>query len=300
MTLMAHKHAPVLLALIAALMWGLWWVPILFLEGVGLKGAWAGQAMNFLMLPFFVLLLVLRPTSLRMPLSAILGGIFVGLAVTLYATALTKTDVVRAVLLFYLAPAWSLLIECAFMGRKFKLANALALVMAALGLVLIFRGDLSLSGWNLGDMAALASGMAWAVGAALIFTNPGLSARSIGLATTLGAIGTAQIILWLDPGESIFAPDPAGLALLYAFLGGTVYLAPIILVTMWGALRLPPATMSFLLTAEIISGVASSAIFLDQRFGLPEFSGAVLIASAALIEVVMPGSPEAKAAEDTN
>jgi drug/metabolite transporter (DMT)-like permease len=153
---------------------------------------------------------------------------------------------------------------------------------------LIFRGDLSISGWNFGDAAALASGAAWSVGAALVFINPGLSARSIGLATTVGAILTSAVILALDPASGRFAPVSPGEALLVSLAGGVFFLAPIILVTMWGALRLPPATISFLLTAEIIAGVASSAFFLDERFGWPEAAGPLLIALAALIEVILP------------
>ena len=56
--------------------------------------------------------------------------------------------------------------------------------------------------------------------------------------------------------------------------------------TLWSAQRLAPAVLSFLLTAEILSGVITGALFLDEPFGLLQIIGAVLIIAAALSEVV--------------
>ena len=103
-----HARAgPVLLALVAAVMWGLWWAPIRLLEETGLPGAWPGIAMNLGALPLLAVVVVLWSGKGRLTARALTGAALVGVAVTLYASALTLTDVVRAVLLFYLAPAWS-------------------------------------------------------------------------------------------------------------------------------------------------------------------------------------------------
>ena len=43
---------------------------------------------------------------------------------------------------------------------------------------------------------------------------------------------------------------------------GAIYVVPIMVMTLWAAQRLSPATITFLLSAEILSGVISGALFL--------------------------------------
>ena len=77
----------------------------------------------------------------------------------------------------------------------------------------------------------------------------------------------------------------AGLGILLALGAGAIYLAPIIGVTLWGAKRLLPATISFLLAAEILSGISSSAFFLDEPFGLWELAGTIMIVASVIVHV---------------
>ncbi|MEO1199082.1 MAG: DMT family transporter [Pseudomonadota bacterium] len=282
------RGLPIVMAVIAAGLWGVWWLPIRFLEGVGLVGVWAGLSMNLGALPILALAVMLVRSNDRLTRQAIAGAALVGLAITFYASALTFTDVVRAVLLFYLAPAWSTAIECLFLGRRWTWRSTLALGLSLAGVIVMFRGDISIAALNVGDMMALASGLSWAVGAALVFTAPPADARHLGLVTCLSAIvvGSGLLLIAGDAAGGL-VPDlealrVAGLSL----ASGLVYLAPIIVFTLWAARNLPPALFSFLLTAEIISGVVSSAIFLDERFGWPEAIGAVLVCSGAVVEAI--------------
>ena len=280
------RSAPVLLCLTAAAFWGVWWLPIRALEQAGMPGGFAGLAMSIGALPALLCSAYFRGGSLLG--RGVLGAAAIGVAVTLYGTALTLTDVVRAVLLFYLAPAWSTIIECAFLGRRWSLRSALAILCSLTGMVVILGGDLSLAGWGVGDLMALISGIAWSIGAALLFTdrrcNSASAALATGVAAVLSAAALAPLTADLPEADAVWAALP------WALLSGTIYLAPILGVTLWAALVLSPATMSFLLTVEIVTGVVSSAIFLDQRFGFVEGVGTVLVVSGAILEVVLPAS----------
>lgn len=75
-----------------------------------------------------------------------------------------------------------------------------------------------------------------------------------------------------------------------ALLAGAVYVIPVMFLKLWSAQRLAPATLTFLLTAELLSGVVSSAIWLDEPFGVSQGLGAVLILAAAVAEVLKPGA----------
>ena len=76
---------------------------------------------------------------------------------------------------------------------------------------------------------------------------------------------------------------------------GAIYVLPILALTLWSAQRLSPAVISFLLTAEILSGVFSGVLLLDEPFGPMQMAGACLIFMAALSEV-LAGLRPAKAA----
>ena len=83
-------------------------------------------------------------------------------------------------------------------------------------------------------------------------------------------------------------PDLVGLvqAYLWPFLFSAGYVGIMMAGTMWGAFRLPPAVMTYLLSVEILGGVLSAALFLDERFGWFEIGGAAFILSAVLVEVM--------------
>ncbi|MBR9864213.1 MAG: DMT family transporter [Rhodobacteraceae bacterium] len=288
------SYLPVWIAFVCALFWGLWWLPVRVLESSGLNGVWAGTALNAGALPLLLVLFFIRPKRRRIDLRVIASGALIGGAMMLYSAAITETTVVRAVLLFYLAPAWAIGIEWLFMGRRLRWINGLAFGLAAAGVMLIFRGEISLSHWNSGDLMALVSGICWAVGCALIFTGPDIGARTLGLFGCAGGlvIGTA---LAVGSGQGLPAPaDPIEPAI--RALGiGILYIAPMLVATLWSARRLPPTLLSFLLTGEIISGIATSAIFLAEPFDWPELAGSALVICAALTEVVSPAPKPATA-----
>ncbi|REC58731.1 DMT family transporter [Rhodosalinus sediminis] len=278
------------LTLLASLLWGVWWIPIRWLESGGLPGVWASLAMGLAALPAFAVLAAREGAGGLTAPRALAGALCVGLAAMLYSTALVFTDVVRAVVIFYLAPAWSILIECLFMGRRWSLRSAGALALSLLGVAAIFRFDVAADRWAAGDAIALVSGLAWAVGAALVFARPGGRPATLALFATLGMVAAAAGVLALSGGAAGRWPGggPALAATPLALATGLFYLAPVLLVTLWAAQRLAPAAMSFLLTAEIVAGVVSGAVLLAEPFGWPEAAGAGLIILGALVEAGAP------------
>lgn len=282
-----HPNLPLWLAFASALLWGLWWIPVRALETAGLNGAWAGTAMFAGAIPALVILFLTSKRPFTLEPRVILSGVMVGGAMMLYSVAVTETTVVRAILLFYLAPAWAITLECLFLGRKFRPINAAAFALAAIGIALIFRGDISVANWSFGDVLALLSGICWAIGSTLVFSGKDVGARTIALFGCTGALTIGLLMLALT-GASVPAPsNPTNTAGLLT-LSGTLYIAPVLIATLWSARRLNPTTLSFLLTGEIISGVASSAAFLNEPFGWPEAVGSCVIISAALVDIISP------------
>ncbi|MEM8949838.1 MAG: DMT family transporter [Pseudomonadota bacterium] len=295
----ANGYGPVLLVLASAVFWGLWWVPVRICEALGLTGVWPNFGINLGALLAFAILAGFTRSSSKLRGAALLGSLLIGMAVALYGAALSLTDVVHAVLLFYLAPAWSTLIEVTFLGQRWHWKRLPPLFLSFVGMIVVFRGAISFDDGGIGDLAALFSGITWSAGAALVFSDTsGGSAKAgagssewgdiirLSLAVMLAAMVTSIVMLPLGwEGWPRLDADDAGLATLLALGAGALYLAPIIGVALWGARKLLPATMSFLLAAEILSGITSSAFFLDEPFGLWEITGTVMIIASVIAHV---------------
>ncbi|MGI9487922.1 MAG: DMT family transporter [Geminicoccaceae bacterium] len=295
-------YGPVTLVLASALMWGLWWVPVRVCEALGLTGVWPNLGINLGALIGFAALVLFNRSSSKLAGPALLGSVLIGMAVSFYGAALSLTDVARAVLLFYLAPAWSTLIEVMFLGQRWHWKRLPPLILSFAGMIVVFRGEIAFDDGSIGDLAALASGIAWSAGAALVFSTKGAGpdqdqglVSRLSLAVMISAVATSIILLpldwqgWPDPGT-----DDVALAILLALGAGVLYLAPIIGATLWGAKRLLPATISFLLAAEILSGISSSAFFLDEPFGWWEFTGTIMIVTSVIAHIAFGGDDRAK------
>ena len=280
------------LVALCAILWGLYWVPIHVLSSRGLSG------------PMVSLLLTLAATLIALPIwlrskprlpewRSLLGAIGIGAAFSLYGIAITYSDVVRVVLLFYIAPAWSTIIECLFFGRRWSWRSLFGIALSLLGIIVIFRGELPLDGLGaLGDWMALFAGLSWSIGSALMFSAKRIDLKVMMLSSfSIAVVISAACLLFLSNESRLLATNQIGpLAVTFGLcaLFAMIYVYPVTYITLWGATLISPATMSFLLTLEVIAAVVSSAIFLNLGFGLIELVGTCLIISAALVEVLRP------------
>ncbi len=272
------------------MLWGVYWLPVRTLNNFGITGTWVALlfAVTGLVasLPF-----LFKGSHGKIGWQHLLGALNIGVAFTLYAIAISYSEVVRVVLLFYLAPVWSMLIECVFFGRRFSYRIALSLFFSFFGIVIIFRGELPLEGLGaLGDWMAFFAGLCWSIGSALMFMSKQISVPAMTSASFAGALVVAAImVLAFDTSTpyvlATIQNNSLKLLVVFALLG-LFYLAPVTALTLWGATQIPPAMMSFILTLEVISAVSSSAFLIGERFGLPELLGTVLIIMGALVEIV--------------
>ena len=279
-----------LMALMAAAMWGMWWIPIRYLNETGLPGAWSGLAINAATALVLLLLVLVRGGYGRIDIPTVAGAFLIGIAVASFAAAVSLTEVARAVLLFYLCPAWSTILECIFLNRRWNWSSVLAIGFSMLGLVLIFGNEILSASPGMGDLLALISGMTWATGSALLFTGRNQPISFLAMISMVGSaiVGLLSVLAW--PDEFGHAPEMNDLvaSLPVALLVATIYFLPMIMITIKSARVLAPALMSFLLSFEIVTGISSSAVMLDEVFGWRELSGTVCVILGAVTEFFIP------------
>ncbi len=278
-------------------MWGLYWMPVRFFADLGLSGSWPGVVMYvaalIAVLPFFWRS---RQQTAQKWRALLLSGMFTGAAFSLYTTSLVYTDVVRSILLFYLTPIWGTVLGLAFLGERLSLRRGIGLACGIGGLFVVLGGA---SGFplprNAGDWLALLSGMTWALGSMGLYKAGRVPVAGQVGAFIIGAlvIAALAILVELRFGQALPAPDAFVAAMPYAALSA-LFVLPMLFLTIWPATLLSPARVGLLLMSEVVVGLVSAALLANETFGVREFAGAVLIVSAAVLEL-MPDRDKASA-----
>jgi len=275
--------------LVAAAAWGLYWLPLRAIADAGIDAGWMPvlQCVTpaLLLAPFALWRLARGRTTGLTPQP---GAVAVGCAFALYADSLLLTEVARALILFYVTPAWSTALEIVFLKRRltWHRAGALALGFGGLLVILSRDGGLPLPS-NLGDVLALLSGVAWAVGTLLMRkTQQDDTFANVFSFFAFGSV--AALLLALMPFPQMGQP-PAWAALLpvvpWLLLIGGSFLIPVTFVMLWGAKRLDPGRTGILFQVEAVFAVVSAAILTAEPFGWHEALGGCLVIAGALVEV---------------
>ena len=269
--------------------WGLFWLPLRAFDEAGLQGAWATFAFYLVALLILTPFAIARWRHLRDGGAALFfTGLLTGSAFALYATSLLLTEVVRALLLFYMTPVWSTLLGAVLLKERITVARGLALVLGLAGLLVILGLD---DGFplprNVGDWMGLLSGMAWAYGSLRVFSAETKASFEPVFAFFASGILIGVLFLLL-PFEGMGEP-PSGATLrattpwLLAMV--VLFVLPAMFLVFWGAARLSPGRVGILLMGEVVVGVVSAAIMTDEPFGAREIIGSLLVIGAGLIEV---------------
>ena len=283
---------PSLAIVVASVLWGLYWIPMRSLEEVGIEKGWPSLVLNLGVLAVLLPGIALRwRRFLFQPGQLAIAGLSIGAALGLYGMALNLTEVVRAVLLFYLSPAWSTLIGLIWLGERLTLRRIAALTMGFAGLVVVLGIEDGIPfPQSVGDWMALISGIVWSIGSAKIYTSRGHGTFEISCSMALGTVVVAGAMLALFPADVIGGfPTPTDPAktLTILLIGILVLMMPILFLTVWGTKRLSPATAGILLLGDLVVAIASAAILLeDEPFGVREITGTLLIAGAGFLEVL--------------
>ena len=276
-------------------LWGLFWIPVRAVEEAGISDLWTGPVI------FACVSLIFLPVAIirwRHMYSAgpglIITGLMPGTAFALYAVSFNMTDLVHAMLLFYVSPIWSTLLGLMFLGERLNVNRVIAIMLGLGGLVVILGGGISIP-WpeQPGDWFALASGVCWSFASVRLFQGGATLVFEKTFAFITGAFVAGTVVALLPLGLDNALPDTQSLKNGWMWIGGVaLFLLPGTWMTIWPATVLSPARVGILFMTEAIVGIGSAAWLTDEAFGMQEIIGTALIMSAAVVEVMRKPDPK--------
>ena len=295
-----HPFLPSAAFLLSAALWGSVWIPVHVVRDAGLPGTWI--AFLAYGLPAFIL----APWSLRngpgqlMRHWRILGliGLFTGVCNVLYAIGIAYADVAMVILLFYVNPVWSALLEWAVLKTRIKGWRACAILIGLAGMWVLVAGDgaLAISEGGL-EWVGLLAGLAWAaalvtmrIGGSVDHMDKAFSQYVFGL-----VIGALVVIAGIFPGEVAWSEVAWPRALFWVLATGCLWVLPGMLLSFWGAARVSPTKASMLFMTEVLVGVGSAALLGESELDWRHLVGGGMIIAAGILDGVTDRETEAKA-----
>lgn len=285
---------PVLAIVFNALVWGVSWWPFHVLQGMGVHPLWATVLMYCVPLVGIVLV---RPAMLRefarpSDLWALL--VVAGLTNTCFNWAITIGDVIRVVLLFYLMPAWAVLLAWWLLGERPTTMAIVRIVLALAGVALVLQP--AGQGWRLPLPSGMADGLALAGGFMFAATNVLLSRSAVRHSplarvwamfaggALLGGLVAGGALLTHRYGVTPLPPLAAQWGLVVLAASAAFMLSNTAL--QYGSARLTAHAMSLIMLLEVVFATTSSAWAGAAHLTAQTALGGMLVMSAAVLAAV--------------
>ncbi len=285
---MNHRLLPTFAVLAVGMLWGIFWMPMRLLDSYGVGAAWVSVVFSAVMM-LSPLPWIAASRRWRVSKHQATAGSLLGTAFTFYTCSLLLTDVINAILLFYLTPIWSMLAGFLLHGTRPTLLRIFAIVCGLGGMMFILGAGEDFP-WprNAGDWIALTSGMLWAAGSMLAARE---SDDSIAIPIALFGFGGVVSSLAFVGAAMAAGSDTASSGTLIANLPLIIGLALVLFVptnalVLWAQQKMDAPRVGILLMGEVVVGAISAALFSGEAFTRGDLAGTLLIIGASVTEIL--------------
>ena len=274
---------------VSAAFWGLYWFPLRSIEATGMAGSWSVVFFNACPLILLCPILVFQYKKLiNVFWPTVLASIMIGMAFSLYSTALIETTIVRATLLYYLTPVWSTILGVVWLSERLTRARVLAIIIAFIGMYLLLADtESNQRPINIGDICGLLSGMFWAIGIATLnrWSNiPILPVAAFIFISTTLISAVFALFFHHDPIPGIILFREAFVT---AAFWSICVLLPCFCIIFRASQLLFPGRVGILTMSEVVVAILSASILVpEESMLLIQWTGAAAIIIAGLIEVL--------------
>jgi len=273
----------VLSLLAGATMWGVVWYPMRLLQGEGLSGPWLTMLL-YLAATLGGLILAGRQlnTLLRQPVLMVGLAISAGWTNLAFVLAILDGNIMRVLFLFYLSPAWAILLGWLVMKEQIDRWTIAILLVALAGgwLMLLQPGAAIPLPASSSDWLALTSGIAFAI--SNVFVNKA-QATSVSIKSLTAWIGVTILSVVLI----LMRNEPVPVLNFWLVMGvvalawlGTVVMT---LLVQYGVTHMPVHRSGVILLFELVAGALSQQLLTDESLLLREWFGGALVVAASLL-----------------
>lgn len=281
-----------LVVFISAGTWGLYWLPQRILLEAGMTGGW-GTAFQYVISTAVLLPIafwrILKGQEIGLRHWAC--GLLLGSGAVFYANSFLVTEVIRALVFFYLTPLWATLIEVTFLKRKLKWTRACTIALALAGVWIAVGADAGVPiPINLGDWFGLLAGFLIAAGAARTEVEQPAGVFPLLFMVIVFGLFAALYQFPILSGAIGDIPDTAAVTASLPFLLGLtlLFVLPTTAIIFWSPSKIGTGVFGILILSELVVGVISAALLTDEAFGWREITGCSLILCAGALEIVLP------------
>lgn len=276
---------PIAGALTGALVWGLIWYPYRLLQEAGVSGTLA-TFITYL-LAMLCGMLMLPGIWRELPKAggwAILLVLSAGWTNFGYVLAVLNGEVMRVLLLFYLAPLWTILFSYWLLGERLDRYGYLVISLSFSGaLVMLWEPHLGLPlPQNIAEWTGLSAGMAFALSNVVSRRAAHLSLQVKSYSVWLGtALLTMLLTLWQGGLPDRLSVIDAHSWLILVLVG--IVLCCSTYALQYAIAHLPANRAIVLFLFELVVAATSSYFLADEAMQLRDWLGALLIISASLL-----------------
>ena len=267
----------------AAVLWGLVWYPYRLLDEAGIGGvssAFFSYALPLLLMGW------LHGHALRdargkwIWLSAL--GLAAGWTNMAYVLAVLEGEVVRVLLLFYLSPLWTVLFARFLLHEKLNRAGWAVMALAAVGAVVMLwqPGEWPLPA-NRAEWLGLSAGVLFAVSNVISRHLDGVTQGAKAVTVWAGAAMLTAIGLVLNPAELDFMTQ-AEIPTWVLLIGVGLLVGSMTYAVQYGLARVPANQAIVIFLFELVVAAIAAYFLSDERMGLQEWVGAIMIITASL------------------
>ncbi len=282
---------PILGLLLGATAWGVLWYPFRVMQAGGL----AAPVATFLCYAVTVCIgaILLRPVW-REFLPNLKWLIAIGLAAGVtnvsYLVAVMEADVIRIVLLFYLAPLWTVPLAHWMLKEKLTVAGYLTMAVAMTGaFVMLWRPELGLPApRNAYEWLGLAAGVMFALSNVLVKRTVNASPEAKSLAGAIGvAVVALPVALWQVPQFSDWTTLAMPHATLIVIIG--IVLLSTSIVLQYSLSKVTANRAAVILLFELIIAAIAAHYLANVVTRLQDWIGGAMIVGAGFIATLGGG-----------
>jgi len=285
-------NLPVLALLIGASTWGIVWYPYRLLAHNGVGGEWSALITYGIATVAALALFPRAPREwLPRPWLFLLMGLSGGISNIAYIISILEGNVMRVVLLFYLAPLWTIPLAHWLLKEKLDARGYGVMAIAMLGaMVMLWHPEIG-APWpqSRADWLGVVAGLFFALCNVLVRKAAGASNAAKSMSILLG------VTLVAAPVALVFAQKVAWSVVAGQWpmlLGIALTLVAMSLVLQYGLSHIAATRAVVILLFELVVATAAAWLLAGEVAGIREWIGGALIIAASLLSGLVRSSGE--------